>query len=309
VKADLLHARFAMVDRLRQEQILMGRFGKEGSGRTGRILVATQVVEASLDLDFDVMISDLAPIGSLIQRTGRLWRHMEKRPAAGRPVPAPVLHVVSPDPDRVEGDDWLRTVLGGGAWVYRLDEQWLTARALFDEGEIVAPDGLRTLIEAVHGEDAPSVPKVLEEAERQATGDAMASAAMARSNVVDGSAGYLTGTRGAVSNDVLFPTRLGELQVTIALARRRGGELVSWADADDPATAWALSEVSASRRRFAHLLPDQDAPEICAVSESWPEWRREACSVCVVEEDGAVGERLLYNKDLGLRIRSPSGRG
>ena len=309
VKANLLHARFAMVDRLRQERMLMGRFGKEGSGRAGRILVATQVVEASLDLDFDVMISDLAPIGSLIQRTGRLWRHMEKRPAAGRPVPAPVLHVVSPDPDRVEGDDWLRTVLGGGAWVYRLDEQWLTARALFDEGEIVAPDGLRALIEAVHGGDAPTVPKVLEEAERQATGDAMASAAMARSNVVDGSAGYLTGTRGAVGNDVLFPTRLGELQVTIVLARRRGGELVSWADADDPATAWALSEVSASRRRFAHLLPDQDAPEICAVSESWPEWRREACSVGVVEEDGAVGERLLYDKDLGLRTRSPSGRG
>ncbi|MDE0704378.1 MAG: CRISPR-associated helicase Cas3' [Rhodospirillaceae bacterium] len=309
VKADLLHARFAVVDRLRQERMLMGRFGKEGSGRAGRILVATQVVEASLDLDFDVMISDLAPIGSLIQRTGRLWRHMENRPAAGRPVAAPVLHVVSPDPDRVEGDDWLRTVLGGGAWVYRLDHQWLTARALFDAGEIAAPDGLRALIEAVHGDDAPTVPKVLGEAEGRADGDAMASAAMARSNVVDGSAGYLTGTRGAVGNDALFPTRLGEPQVIIVLARRCGSQLASWADTDDPALAWALSEVSASRRRFAPLLPDQDTPEVRTVTETWPEWRRDACSVGVVEEDGAIGDRLLYDKDHGLQARSPSRRG
>jgi len=309
VKADLLHARFAMVDRLRQERMLMGRFGKEGVGRAGRILVATQVVEASLDLDFDVMISDLAPVGSLIQRTGRLWRHMENRPAGGRPVAAPVLHVVSPDPDKVEGDDWLRTLLGGGAWVYRLDEQWLTARALFDAGEIAAPDGLRALIEAVHGDDAPTVPKVLKEVEGRADGDAMASAAMARSNVVDGAAGYLTGTRGAVGNDALFPTRLGEPQVTIVLARRCGSQLTSWADADDPAAAWALSEVSASRRRFARLLPDQDTPAIRAVRETWPEWRREACSVGVVEEDGAIGEKLQYSTDLGLRSRPPSGSG
>ncbi|MCY4549876.1 MAG: CRISPR-associated helicase Cas3' [Defluviicoccus sp.] len=309
VKADLLHARFAMVDRLRHEREMKSRFGKEGAGRAGRILVATQVIEASLDLDFDVMISDLAPIGSLIQRAGRLWRHMESRPAAGRPVPDPILYVVSPDPNSVEGDEWLRAVLGGGAWVYRLDYQWLTARAVFDAGEIAEPGGLRALVEAVHGDFAPPVPQVLDEAQCKADAEAIAVAGMARSNVVDGAAGYLSGTGGAVGNDALFPTRLGEPQVTMVLARRDGDRLTPWADEGDPETAWSLSEVSASRKRFAHLLPDQTTSEIQEIKESWPEWRREAFPVSVVEEGGVIGEELLYDKTLGLRKRAPSGRG
>ena len=305
VKADLLHARFAMVDRLRHEQLLMARFGKAGSGRAGRVLVATQVIEASLDLDFDMMISDLAPIGSLIQRAGRLWRHMKSRPAAGRPVPDPILYVVSPDPNRKEGEDWLRAVLGGGAWVYRLDYQWLTARAVFAVGKIAEPDGLRALIEAVHGDCAPPVPQALEAAQCQADADAIAVAGMARSNVVDSAAGYLSGIGGAVGNDALFPTRLGEPQVTMVLARREGDRLVPWADEADPETAWSLSEVSAARKRFAHLLPDQATPEIQAVKELWPEWRREAFPVCMVEEGGMIGKELRYDKILGLRIRAP----
>ncbi len=310
VKADLLHARFAMVDRLRHERAVMGRFGRKGAGREGRVLVATQVVEASLDLDFDKMISDLSPIGSLIQRAGRLWRHMDTRRAADRPTPAPVLHVVSPDPDRVEGEDWLHAVLGGGAWVYRLDHQWLTARAVFSTGKIVAPSGLRNLIEAVHGNHAPEVPNVLDGAQRKADGEARADAGLARNNVVDGSAGYLNGTGDAVGNDALFPTRLGKPQVTMVLARRDGGHLIPWAAEEDPAIAWALSEVSASRARFVCHLPDQDQPEIRAVKESWPAWRRKACPICVVDEgSGVIGDRLLYDKELGLRIRSPSGRG
>jgi len=82
VEADLLHARFALCDRLRHEKAALSRFGKKGQDRAGRVLVATQVLESSLDLDFDVMVSDLAPIAALIQRAGRLWRHMALRPAS-----------------------------------------------------------------------------------------------------------------------------------------------------------------------------------------------------------------------------------
>ena len=66
----LFHARFALDDRLKIERQVVERFGKRGTpaDRKGHVLIATQVVEQSLDLDFDALITDLAPIDLLIQR-------------------------------------------------------------------------------------------------------------------------------------------------------------------------------------------------------------------------------------------------
>ena len=88
VDADIFHARFAMGHRLEIEKRIVRRFGRQGppEGRN-QVLVATQVVEQSLDLDFDLMVTDLAPIDLLIQRMGRLWRHPERH-QAGRTAPA-----------------------------------------------------------------------------------------------------------------------------------------------------------------------------------------------------------------------------
>jgi CRISPR-associated endonuclease/helicase Cas3 len=76
----LFHARFAMGDRQRIEKKVLDTFGKKSDNATrkGKILVATQVVEQSLDLDFDYMVSDLAPMDLIIQRVGRLHRHSRK---------------------------------------------------------------------------------------------------------------------------------------------------------------------------------------------------------------------------------------
>ncbi len=176
IEADLLHARFALCDRLRHETAALARFGKKGEGRAGRVLVGTQVLESSLDVDFDVMVSDLAPMAALIQRAGRLWRHMALRPASGRPVPTPVLHVVAPDPDVVNDARWLHQAMEKGAYVYSLDVQWRTACVLFDTGHIDAPAGLRALIEAVHGEDElATVPEPIQQAELERIGKEYAS--------------------------------------------------------------------------------------------------------------------------------------
>ena len=78
---DLLHARFPAA---RREQItadVTAKYGKDGERPThGGVVVATQVLEQSLDLDFDLMISDLAPIALLLQRAGRCHRHVNARP-------------------------------------------------------------------------------------------------------------------------------------------------------------------------------------------------------------------------------------
>lgn len=89
----LFHARYTADERQRREEQVIHLFGKDGADRPERaILVATQVVEQSLDLDFDVMVTDLAPIDLVLQRAGRLHRH--DRPQAARlGHTAPVLYV------------------------------------------------------------------------------------------------------------------------------------------------------------------------------------------------------------------------
>lgn len=78
IEALLFHSRFQLKDRNALEEKVLNTFGKDGKDQRcekGRILVATQVVEQSLDVDFDVMVSELAPIDLLLQRAGRLHRH------------------------------------------------------------------------------------------------------------------------------------------------------------------------------------------------------------------------------------------
>ena len=134
---DLLHARFRHDERQRREHRSLRRFGKEGTivhagddtdvpvSRPHRaVLVATQVIEQSLDLDFDLMISDPAPVDLLLQRSGRLHRHdRADRPGS---LSAPRLWIVRPS---VTGD--VPTFDGGTAAVYDghvLLRSWLVLR-------------------------------------------------------------------------------------------------------------------------------------------------------------------------------------
>lgn len=308
VAARLLHARFALNDRKRIEAEVLARAGKDGVDRAGFVLVGTQVLEASLDLDFDVMVSDIAPVAALIQRAGRLWRHMDRRPAASRPVPAPVLHVLSPDPAEVSDDRWLQGTLGSGAWVYSVADVWRSARVLFAAGRIEAPQGLRALIEAVHGDGAEDVPEALLPAEMQALGEDAGKRTLAQQNLVALSEGYRMAGKGL--DDVTYPTRLGEVTRVLVLARRVGGGLRPWAPPDpahdpDGTDAWAFSEVSASRKKLAPLpLPDQSAPEIAAVTRDWPDWKSAGTVICPVGEDGTICEGLRYDLDCGLVFTS-----
>lgn len=296
VPADLLHARFALADRKRHEAAALATFGKERAARPGRVLVATQVVESSLDLDFDVMVSDLAPMAALIQRAGRLWRHMDRRPAPARPLPGPVLHVLSPDPDAVEGPRWLHEVLGQGAFVYPAALQWRSARVLFDAGRIDAPGGLRALIEAAHGDTLP-VPEVLERAELDALGRAGAAVALAWQNRIGWAEGYRTGARGA--DDAEYPTRLGREQRLLVLARAGDGALHPWSGGAWSVDSCQLSELRASAARLP-ALPDQTAPEIAAIKAGWPRWLAATRCLCPVGADGTICDGLRYDPALGL---------
>jgi CRISPR-associated endonuclease/helicase Cas3 len=182
----LFHARFAMIDRQRIEAEVMARFGRNRDPTTtpksGHVLVATQVIEQSLDLDFDLMLTDLAPIDLIIQRAGRLWRHARDM----RPVPGPELIVLSGEPVDAPDVDWASRVLGRGAYVYPDHALlWRSARALFKAGGIATPDGVRALVEAVYDElSCEPAPPALLQRELRAQGRTSAASAIAQTNVL-----------------------------------------------------------------------------------------------------------------------------
>ncbi|GEA81728.1 CRISPR-associated helicase/endonuclease Cas3 [Cellulomonas uda] len=80
----LVHSRFLDVDRRAHDRRLLAELGPRGERPALRIVVGTQVLEQSLDIDFDLMVTDLAPVDLMFQRIGRLHRH------AGRPRPVGV---------------------------------------------------------------------------------------------------------------------------------------------------------------------------------------------------------------------------
>lgn len=73
----LYHAQYIAPDRMSKENTLLQIAGKESGKqeRSGRIVIGSQVLEQSLDLDFDLLVTDLCPIDLLLQRMGRLHRH------------------------------------------------------------------------------------------------------------------------------------------------------------------------------------------------------------------------------------------
>jgi CRISPR-associated endonuclease/helicase Cas3 len=96
----LLHSRYPWFRRDALEKKWLERLGKDtGKRPKGAVVVATQVVEQSVDIDADFMLTDLAPTDMLLQRAGRLWRHDHP----SRPCQSPELWIHSSE--ALDSDD------------------------------------------------------------------------------------------------------------------------------------------------------------------------------------------------------------
>ncbi|MEZ5852082.1 MAG: CRISPR-associated helicase Cas3' [Hyphomicrobiaceae bacterium] len=310
----LLHARFAMGDRLDRETEVTGTLGRvdKTGRRSGYVVVGTQILEQSLDYDVDAMVTDLAPIDLLIQRAGRLWRHTERK---DRPVPAPELCVLSPDPLKVETKEWLHQTSKRTAAVYgHHGIVWRSAHELFKAGVIETPCGVRGLVEAVYGPgEFDDIPEPLRAASQRRTGENSAARSFASANLLQVAAGY-GGEPGVWMSDTITPTRLGEATTVFRLARMENGRLVPYYADDKPARAWALSEVSL-RSAVANGVPKPERVLAILVDDAktqWPEWEREM-PLLPLEADGddrwrgtvsldGAAKTVLYDRRLGLRI-------
>lgn len=77
------HSRFSQPDRKLLDVAVELHYGKDRTSRSGLVVVATQTVEQSLDLDADLLITDLCPMDVLLQRIGRLHRHHGRHRSSG----------------------------------------------------------------------------------------------------------------------------------------------------------------------------------------------------------------------------------
>ena len=319
-RLDLFHARFALCDRMEIEGRVLKTFGKESQaqGRKGRVLVATQVIEQSLDLDFDQMVSDLAPIDLLIQRAGRLRRHC--RSPHGDPIDEPdqrgepCLNVLTPDPAINADNAWYARLFSRGAYVYPNHAQlWLTADLLERNGKLSIPEELRMAIETVYSEDVDaSLPEGLQDNYWTADGEARAKSSLAQANTIAFEQGYRY-AGGDWWEDCHTPTRLGEQSVTLRLARWDGQKLTPWDR--QSREAWSLSEVSLRRSLVFQESPGESAELASALEELKVRWPRKGEGYLVIPlttngagwRGTALNERgdtimIGYNRRLGLTV-------
>ena len=303
VAATLFHARFAMGDRLAIEEYVQERFGKfgkcNGTMQRAHVVVGTQVMEQSLDLDFDVMISDLAPVDLLLQRAGRLWRHQR----TGRPENEPRLYVIAPEPLAEPPADWLKDFRGTGLVYQNHGVLWRSARAIFEHPGVNLPDDVRGLVEAVYAPDAP-VPDALAAKSGKAMGREAAARAMAGQNLLNWQDGYAQGS-GAWMSDVRTPTRLSDPSFIFRLGLWENGVIMPCCPHEDAAKSWAMSEISLPARR-AQGVPSEDGARgaaLMALRAGWSRWEQEI-PVLLLERDGTGWRGALSKaKDAVQEVR------
>lgn len=289
----LFHARFPATLRMAREAAALALFGKpeeDAPARTGRrILIATQVAEQSLDLDFDLIASDLAPIDLLLQRAGRLWRH----PRGSRPLAQPVLLVAGlagAAPCDFGRPLWWNAVYAEST----LLQTWCLLR---EDGRetITLPDDIDVLVRAVYEEEVV-LPAELQERQDKALADAegddRAEAQEAHRAIMGlpDDASWDDPARFVLYDDddpfvhrtLTAQTRLGDESLTV---------IPLWpADGFDPCTmptaeqakTWTLRALRVGRKGIVKRLTSQGLPEPWQQSP----WLRNCFPFCL-DEHGA----------------------
>ncbi|WP_228523263.1 CRISPR-associated helicase Cas3' [Mycolicibacterium phlei] len=152
-EVSVAHSRFIAADRMRIDAGLLRRFGPPvvNQQRPQRhIVVASQVVEQSLDVDFDLLVTDLAPVDLVLQRIGRLHRHLRGVGQCDRPEKLRTAQAFVTGVDLEQGPPRLDP---GAAKVYGEYPLLRTAAVLRDRfgGVLELPTDIAPLVAAVYG--------------------------------------------------------------------------------------------------------------------------------------------------------------
>ena len=334
----LFHARFPMAWREELEQRVLKKFGpnekdksKPNPNRPAKaIVIATQVVEQSLDLDFDVMISDHAPVDLLLQRAGRLQRHAVNNP---RKYPYRLL-IATP-----EVNDDMPKFERGDKFVYDeyiLLRSWIVLNDIAAK-QIVLPTDLPMLIEQVYGDaeptDQPELLAALARAKEEMTRDELGLKVKARKRLIakPDDEDLLWGDNAALEEDdpsvheaFQALTRGDRLGVSVVCLHRVKGQLLL--EPDDSGAVFDIGvkiDKTLVRELARHAVsvrhPDPKVehywlaePDDAQMKEILRKWKKVAAlryhrvaifedGVCRLKETGYIMRLNKYDK-LGLRV-------
>ncbi|MBN2450795.1 MAG: CRISPR-associated helicase Cas3' [Lentisphaeria bacterium] len=290
----LLHARFPLFRREQLEDEWMERLGKDDRPRpaNGCVLVSTQVAEQSVDIDADLLITDLAPTDMLLQRIGRLWRHERRRPPGAECrvwIAAPALDAAG---FRTASASEIQAAFGRSARVYapyvllRSLEQWSCRDTLS------LPKDIRPILEATYAplpEEPPAWRKLRLELESRAA--TLRQAALSNSNPwqvpLDDDEGVQTRWNSMPSAMLLPLRRCWPLPGQNTL-RALGVELLDGTACEVRTDAWDVAVARAIHRNLVRV------PRWCATPglQHGMSWLREyvggEVAAGLVEPDGTL---------------------
>ncbi|WP_036251185.1 CRISPR-associated helicase/endonuclease Cas3 [Methylobacter sp. BBA5.1] len=256
----LFHSRFIFADRQKKERAVLDLFGAEpypeNARAKGHLLIATQVVEQSLDLDFDWLITQLCPVDLLFQRMGRLHRHYRNRPELFK---EPVCTVLLPAEDDYE----LHELIYGNSRVLWRTQQCLQRADQETASEVSFPAAYRDWIESVYSEELwPDEPEWVLKSYEAYDKDRYASL-MSAKQLINSSMNELSDNDSNVS----ALTRDGEMSLNLipfhnnAQGKRclLNGDLIDSLDESERLEAFNLNSVAVPKSWSNHgRLPETD---------------------------------------------------
>lgn len=295
VEHTLFHARFRGCDRSAIEQAVLQRFGKLAPSG-GRVLIATQVVEQSLDLDFDELHTDLAPVDLLFQRAGRLHRHVRSRPA-GFHDPRLVVYVPS-------DDDAAALHFGPSRYVYDVATLWIGHRALRSRTTLDLPGDIRSMVEETYHPAsrrtllAMGGPKLLA-AEAKRDLELTATRAKAKRCCIPPTSADPDGVSTLPDDDDAVQAFTRDGTSATVLPFWWDGQQARSLDAQEQDVSWKIDAEATDAWRLASALIDQtlslparsDVEGVWTpTDEVWPAWKRRFARFA---EEAGLGKRVV----------------
>lgn len=211
IEVGLIHSRFPAFLRREQESKwvdLLGKNGADNRRKHGRILVATQILEQSVDVDADFLITRLAPGDMLFQRIGRLWRHEKLNAVRPQQAKREMLLLIPEEcsaPEQIQGNTHILLPYDP-YWMLRTCEIWK------EMNEVHIPDDIRPVLEKIY-QDRPEENEIMARLKQEM---------IQRREHEQCLANCSRGTADNAQSDEFFGTRLSDDDEVRVLLLRKG---------------------------------------------------------------------------------------